>query len=191
MARQTIVSESTLNACDRELFTYDVVQAGWEQEQNGFTANAEHMLMHLVKDGFRKDFSDQELVINSIAPDNLMYALRIARWAGSISPKKLVTPIYDFMSFDYNFSPNFDKDSNMAYAAHRAATDTLADLVHEESHASSAEAARPERINKALRCSRFLVASCEFHLEDFEFNLRESFVNRLSHLRERFSIPAL
>lgn len=170
---------------------YDVVQAGWEQEQNGFTPNAEHLLTHLVKDGFRKDFSDQELVLSSIAPDNLMYALRIARWAGSISPKKLVTPVYDFMSIDGNTSPNYGTDANRALASHRAATDTLADLIHDESHASTTEVAKSERINKALRCSRFLVASCEFHLEDFEFDLRESFENRLSHLRERFGIPTL
>lgn len=190
MTRQTTVSEATLNACNRELFTYDIVQAGWEQEPNGFTANAEHMLTHLAKDGFRKDFSDPELVPSSIAPDNLMYALRIARWAGSISPKKLITPIYDFMSIDGNISPNYDTDSNRALAAHRAATVTLADLIHDESHASTAEGARTGRINKALRCSRLLVASCEFHLEDFDFDLRETFVNRLSTLRDRFGIPA-
>ena len=59
------IKQTILNDCYGELFVYDVTQKGWEQEPFGFTANAQHLLTHLVKDGFSKDFNDPELASTS------------------------------------------------------------------------------------------------------------------------------
>ena len=74
-----MIAQSELDQIDQKLRYYDVVQGAWEQEANGFEANANHVLTHLAKDLATKDFSDTEIVRDAIAPDSLAYGLRLAR----------------------------------------------------------------------------------------------------------------
>jgi hypothetical protein len=75
-----MITASELESCAEKLRVYDVVQGGWEQEPNGFGANAGHVLTHLTKDLTNRNFSDSGIVRTALAPDSLQYALRLSRW---------------------------------------------------------------------------------------------------------------
>jgi hypothetical protein len=65
----------TIDRCAAKLWVYDVSDQAWEQEPNGFEVNASHVLTHLSKALWSKDFSDSNVVRTEIAPDSLQYAL--------------------------------------------------------------------------------------------------------------------
>src|SRR5690606_20534211 len=63
-----------------ELRVYDIDQNGWEHEDKGLEANANHTLKELVR-ARRKDMFEPSVVEGELAPDAVQYALRLVRWA--------------------------------------------------------------------------------------------------------------
>lgn len=164
---------SAIQRCYDSLYIYDVEQQGWEQEPNGIQANLAHTLTHLVKDAYRKDFLNSQLVQEAIAPDNLMYALRFVRW-GSLP---LLEVLKDSLS------------DRSAQDLHAEASDTIADLLHEEDHRSSREGAVAQRNNKLNKAASLLISSAQKQSAEYGFDLEKSFMERLRQLRIRFNIP--
>jgi len=76
-----MLAGDNLETCAAKLYTYDVAQGAWEQEPNGFKANANHVLTHLAKSLVAKNFGDAHTNKTEIAPDSVQYALRLARWS--------------------------------------------------------------------------------------------------------------
>lgn len=182
-----MINQAELERCNSKLFVYDVTQRGWEQEPNGFKANIQHTLTHLGKDVYQKDFTDPEKAQFAIAPDNLMYALRVARW-GNVLPKQIVSS---------DTSAKISTDRRLDYfnslpepvISQLAAIDAVADLIHEEDHIKSREKALGERFNKVLYASRLLLLGVNQQIEKFDFNIEDSFDYRLDFLRRKFNIP--
>lgn len=182
-----MINQNELERCNSKLFVYDVSQRGWEQEPNGFEANIRHTLTHLAKDAFRKNFGDASLVQDAIAPDNLMYALRIARW-GNVLPKQIVA---SDTSAQIATSKKLEYFNSLpeSLGTHLTAIDAVADLIHEEDHTSSNQEALANRFNKVLYASRLLIMSVNQQIEQFDFNIEDSLDSRLFELRTRFKIP--
>ncbi len=170
-----MISLQELQKCYDLLYIYDVEQKGWEQEPNSFTANAAHTLTHLVKDGHRKDFVNAELASKAIAPDNLMYALRFIRWGNLDSNEVLGLA-------------KKQESSNPKWL-HAEAVSCLAELLHEEDHASAREQAISERVKKLAGLTALLVASADAHARECNVRLEHAFRDRLQGLRVRFNIP--
>jgi hypothetical protein len=173
-----LIQSSVLQQCYDSLYVYDVEQQGWEQEPNGAQANLAHTLTHLVKDAYRKDFNDPQLVREAIAPDSLMYALRFVRWGELLLPEVL-QGVLSVMA----------QDDRSARVIHAEASDAIADLIHEEDHASSREGALTERKAKLGKATTLLIASAQRQSDEYDFDLGQAFLHRLKQLRLRFNIP--
>ena len=169
---------SEIQKCYDLLYVYDVEQQGWEQEPNGIQANLSHTLTHLVKDAYRKDFLNSQLVQEAIAPDNLMYALRFVRW-GDLSLSDVLKG-----SLEENTRSN-----RSAWDIHAEAGDKIADLIHEEDHRSSREVAVTQRSRKLNKAALLLISSAQKQSAEYGFGLEKSFIRRLEQLRIRFNIP--
>ena len=173
-----LLTLSELQKCYDSLYVYDVEQQGWEQEPNGIQANLAHTLTHLVKDAYRKDFLSPQLVEEAIAPDNLMYALRLVRWGN--------LPLSDVLKDPVSKRTQGDES---AWDFHAQASDTIADLIHEEDHTSSREGAVAQSSGKLNKAASLLISSAQRQSTDYGFDLEKSFMERLGQLRIRFNIP--
>lgn len=181
-----MATQTELQACYDRLYTYDVTQGAWEQEPNGFEANAKHVLSHLVKDLITKDFNDPETVREEIAPDSLQYALRFARWA-DLSPTDIAYQERDKKIVDSTVT----KLGGVAthFAAFAEGAGTLARNLHDLDHASKRVEALEWRRPFMMVTSRMLMLSADLASETFDFDLVEAFDTRLAVLRVRFDIP--
>lgn len=182
-----MTNQTELESCNRSLFIYDVTQRGWEQEPNGFEANIRHTLTHLAKDAFRKDFNNPEMVQYAIAPDNLMYALRLSRWGGVLPKQILSSDSSALIAVDRKFE--YFSTLPESLVTQFAAVDAVADLIHEEDHTSSNQVAVKDRFNKVLHASRILLLGVNQQAEKYDFNIEDSLDHRLDELRKRFDIP--
>lgn len=169
-----------------KLHVYDVEQRGWEHEGLGLEVNARHVLTHLAKDIVNKDFDDEELVKEAIAPDLAQYALRLCRWSDSHPYGLLETENYDKEAYDpTSFTKYYEKDKTGILRA----IGGLASVLHDIDHAKSSSDAREALPSKAVKSAKFLFDAASFQAATMDFDLSESFDLRLSQLRQRFKIP--
>lgn len=178
-----------LNEMSKELFVYDVVQHGWEQEPNGYEANAKHVLSHLAKNLF-KDFNSRKVVAGEIAPDSVMYALRLARW-------NRVEPVIgvDQLIVDKSHADAAEEAATdflgipLHQVSYMAATAALARHVHGYDHARDRESAIRVQPQFVQEVGGLLLYSANLQAGQMHFDLSQTFVNRLGHLRNIFGIP--
>lgn len=182
------IAPHRLEAAAEKLRVYDVDQGAWELEADGYRANAGHVLTHLSKDMAVKHFSNKRTVQEEIAPDSLQYALRLARWtekeAGALMPTQT-----DIESLDREARLGNFRKLPLRQVAFLNAIAVLGISLHDEDHASSREKAAKDRDRSAAEAGRLLVYGAMLQAEEFEFDLFETFDNRLITLRERFGIP--
>jgi hypothetical protein len=173
----------------QELFIYDVIQHGWEQEPKGYEANAKHVLSHLSKNLF-KGFQNPEEVAAEIAPDSVMYALRLARW-------NCVEPIIgmDKLVVDNSHIGVVEKaaadflDLPPHQVGYLAATVALARHVHGYDHDRMHESAIREQPQVVQEVGGLLLYSANLQADEMNFDLPQAFANRLGYLRDIFGIP--
>lgn len=177
-----MIGQRSLEACNAELFQYDVVDRGWEQEQNGYTADDESTPTHLGK-----DFTDAELAEIAIAPDNLKYALRLNRWGG-ITVRQTMASFTDAEMVLVR-TQRTSMGHSAAFHAHRAAMDLVAEVLRNAIHKKDEEYARQNRFNTTMRASRLLIYAASAQADEFGFDLTEAFSKRLVYLRDRFGMP--
>lgn len=168
------------------LWVYDVVQEGWEHEDKGLDINMRHVGLHLSDVIDRKDFMNEGVIANEIAPDSLQYALRLSRWGNlaiaAIAPDDDIrreveergctigTSLDDFISITR---------ANAVIARNR----------HDVDHASTKEKGLNGERSAMQYAAKLLVHSANLQADFFEFDIMESFTMRLASLRERFNIP--
>src|SRR3989344_8062446 len=175
-----------LETCAEKLKFYDVNQHGWEQEPNGFKANAEHVLTHLDQDVIRKDFYDPEVVLSAIAPDSLQYSFRLMRW----TRQPLHTLEYrDSTNEHIKESADRLRIPNLARVARMASAGNLASHLHNLGHNNERQSARATRKESMSRVAAMLITSAELQAEQYDFDPIEAFNTRLSFLRQRYGIP--
>ncbi|MEK7603129.1 MAG: hypothetical protein AAB459_02720 [Patescibacteria group bacterium] len=185
--RLTVIN---LEACAEKLRVYDVDQKGWEQEPNGFVANARHVLAHLVKDLATKDFTDEVLVRTAIAPDSVQYSLRLLRW-GRVDVKRLANIANGPLLADSYITARHVNTSKKMIPFNRVlrATGYLAQNLHDLDHEQEKGVAEEQRQDAVLRAAGLLAISALSQAGAFNFDLVEAFDTRLASLRERFGIP--
>lgn len=185
-----MITGPEINSLAGKLKIYDVMQGGWEQEDRSFIANATHVLTHLSKDIVDKDFGDPSLVESAIAPDALMYAIRLGRWTRQEADVLLPT-VETYARVD----ELADRLSLSSLPTNRLsfmeATATVARHLHDTGHSNSRELVKEERESMAQSAGGFLVQCANLQAEQYDINLVEAFDARLSSLRERFGIPEL
>jgi hypothetical protein len=168
---------------DKELYAYDVAQGGWQHGLSG----AHHILTHLVKDSFNKSFIDQEVVQREIAPDSVMYGLRLARW-GSVSMEGLIEAQEKAMRMLGSLSVQ-NAMLPKSRLAHQAAIHALAELLHDNDHQN--DSSHTPEVTKITGVSGLLFHSAFLQAENSSFDLGEAFRERLVSLKERCGIPQL
>jgi hypothetical protein len=182
-----MISSDNLEVLAHKLHVYDIDQGAWEQEGNGFEANARHVLTHLAKDVVTKDFSDEDLVRGAIAPDSIQYALRLSRWAGVETDE-----ILELTQKEEDIRDTAEdglRDLPWGYASFAGAVGVLAGNLHDLDHASARDGA-VRGTHKAMRsASRLLLNSASIQSYQYGFSITEAFDNRIAVLRRRFSIP--
>jgi len=171
----------------QKLDYYDVVQHGWEQEHNGFEANAKHVLAHLTKDLMSKNYVQEHQVRTEIAPDLLQHGLRLQRWAG-IEPGALPVEWRDSRANTDKIKHHLGGLSTQV-AILLEANAVLANNMHALDHQKDRPAAEASRYESIGRASGLLICSAEFQAELFNFDLCQAFDDRLAALRKRFKIP--
>jgi len=183
------LTKGQLSKMTMELWLYDDVQHGWEQNPNGFEANAKHTLFHLTKN-LVKDFADEQTLAEEIAPDSAMYALRLTRW-NAIQPFVLATELSiedTHVSVAETVAQRFS-GIPLHQASYIAATSAVARHVHGYDHRDEYEetvAAQPELAKEA---GGLLLYSAQLQAQQVGFDLEEAVYGRLSALRELFGIP--
>ena len=182
------LQEAQMTTLSYELWLYDNAQHGWEQEPNGFEANAKHTLVHLSKN-LVKDFSDETILAKEIAPDSVFYALRLARW-NSVLP--LVTAgqleVEDTHLATTQATAERLPGLSLHQAGYIAATAALARHVHGYDHAKDLEntvAAQPPAVREV---GGLLLYSAQLQAEQADFDLESACNNRLVRLRNLFGI---
>ncbi|MDB5163608.1 MAG: hypothetical protein JWS12_225 [Candidatus Saccharibacteria bacterium] len=180
-------TSAQLEICNQQLNTFDVVQGAWEQESNGFEANAHHVLTHLVRTLVGKDFNNADIVRSDIAPDSVQYALRLGRWIG-LAPADL--PFKDEVAPRVMIRGVATRLGSLPWptAAFAEATRNLAHNLHEFGHASTNEQARLDRKEHIGACAGMLLISADFQSNQYDFDLAQAFTERLDYLRNRFGI---
>ncbi len=183
---QGMLSAQNLEQLSQELYVYDVVQGAWEQEPNGFEANAAHVLTHLAKDLSLKDFNNPDESRTAIAPDSLQYAFRLARWGG-VEPAELTEKRGAAWFQASKAAAKIGIPTEHA-GAHILAMSVIAINLHDLGHASArAEAIEARRIDMRF-AGRLLVESADLQAKAYEFDLVDAFRTRLTSLRRRFGI---
>lgn len=181
------ISYESLEQSASKLWVYDVLQQAWEQEPNGFEANAHHVLTHLTRTLWNKDFKDEVTVKTEIAPDSLQFALRLIRW-GELPPHRLFA-----MNDPFGVIERATEQKNLDVPVHQVAflqgTAILAEHLHALGHSSEREEAIKTRQSSVIGSGAVLMASAQYQAEEFGFDLIEAFDDRLAALRERFNIP--
>ena len=184
-----MINVAELEELAEKLRVYDVVQGAWEQEPNGFEANAGHVLTHLAKDIVGKNFNDPELVRTAIAPDSLQYGLRLARWSGipvaglvSVTMEEEHTRSGVERSMDYRKLP-------WGFASFAGGMQTLAQHLHEVGHKSTRDEAVYHTQASMRSASRLLINSASIQAHQLGFSFTGAFDDRLAFLRNRFGIP--
>lgn len=175
-----------LEVCAKKLHVYDVEQGAWEQEPNGFEANAGHVLKHLRRDIIGKDFKDAAVVRTALVPDALQYALRLGRWSGVVPEDMFPLPVGEMLarSVDARHGAVI-----LQAAKYAAGTRVLADNLHDLEHAATREVAIKRRKDAMRSAGGMLLHYVEAQVVEFRMNPVETFDARLAHLRERFGIP--
>lgn len=176
-----------LESMAHKLEVYDVRQGAWEQEPNGYEANAKHVLTHLAKDLALKDFNDPQVVEKEIAPDMAQYAFRLVRW-GNVGPHMVLdhTQLRSSQLVDLARRYQGLPEHQVATIAGMSA---LAKNLHDWDHASTRLEAQTDLRLKSALPARYLFMSAVAASEKYEFDLSETFDNRLNSLRERFGVP--
>lgn len=176
-----------LEVAAEKLKVYDVDQAAWEQEPNGFKANVTHALCHLAKDITGKNFEDCETIQSAIAPDSLQYALRFARWTGQTS--RVVLPTRDQVNIVNLLARNNGFGAMpLPQVAFVEAAATIARNLHDQDHATTKTEADYDILHSARRAGRLLVYGACLQADEHGFDLPEAFDERLTNLRTRFGI---
>lgn len=184
-----MLKQEQLQDMSDKLYVYDVEQGAWEQEPNGFEANAKHVLTYLTKDLILKNFSDREVLQQQIAPDLLQYALRLGRWANQgitelLPDSQTYTRIIQIRNLNHNYAT-----MHTGHVSTLAAVGTMAANLHDHDHTSLREKAIIAQPEMARQAARFLVNAATRQAVNYSFDIDQAFDDRLTCLRERFGIP--
>ena len=182
-----MISAANLEFLDQKLRVYDVDQGAWEQEPNGFAANARHVLTHLTKDMVGKDFSDVDLVRESIAPDSVQYALRLSRW--SLVKGAYLAEVTDTEESVRSIAEKGLENLPWGFASFAGAVCLLAQNLHDMDHKKTRDRASKDTHDTMRSVSRLLIDSASIQSNQYGFSLVKAFDARLSVLRNRFNIP--
>jgi hypothetical protein len=184
-----MINTASLEVLAERLRVYDVDQAAWEQEPNGFEANASHVLTHLAKDLVGKNFADANLVRTAIAPDSVQYGLRLARWSGiPVADLVRVTGVEEDIRNEVEESFDFRK-LPWGFASFAGGMRTLAIHLHDIDHQSERDDAMRYMHTSMRSASRLLINSASIQAHQLDFSLTNAFNDRLAFLRNRFGIP--
>lgn len=181
-----MLTVAEIQGCNRRLRAYDVDQRGWEQEPNGFTANTSHILTHMVMTLASKDFTDPVVVRTDIAPDSVMHALRLLRWA-NLGPLDAIHET-TLIGEANNLAKRFGR-VGLSTALFIEANGILATHIQDLGHQSTRERAVDNTKTAISKVSGRLINSAQRQAKSHGFNLVEAFDARLVQLRERFGIP--
>lgn len=184
-----MITADELRDASEKLRVYDVEQRAWEQEPNGFVANASHVLTHLTKDLLGKNFDDKDLVRTAIAPDSLQYGLRLARWSGiHVADLVSMTMVEEEIRSQVEESLNYSK-LPWGFASFAGGVRVLSMHLHDLGHIKEKDRALLARQDAMRSASRLLIDSASIQAHQSGFPLSKAFDNRLASLRERFGIP--
>jgi hypothetical protein len=181
-----MLAKYELESLSDKMHVYDVDQGGWEQEANSIQANARHVLFHLTKDLVYKDFLDPVIVQTAIAPDSVQYALRLGRWVG-LNPERLHVSRSEILIAE-ELDPGSDQ-SPLHLTAFKEAVGILAGNLHDLDHKKTQADALRHQPDLFRQAGRMLIYSASIQSAEYDFNLVETFDDRLSGLRRRFNIP--
>lgn len=177
------------------LRVYDVDQNGWEGDPEGHgprtpEANLIHVGFHLADVIERKDFSDRDTVKNEIAPDAVQYGLRIVRWSKlDVEDAVPVLAQREVYKTAETLKLSTFSESYFALASFVRASGVLARQLHGEDHASSREEAIAKRRSSLTDVAALLIQCAVVQSNRQNFDIEESFEDRLTVLRQRFGIP--
>jgi hypothetical protein len=184
-----MITTANLEVLAEKLRVYDVDQQAWEQEPNGFEANAGHVLTHLVNNLVGKNFENEDLVRSAIAPDSLQYGLRLARWSGiHVADLVSVTMTEEHMRSQVEESLGYRK-LPWGFASFAGGMHALSMHLHNMGHAREKDGAVHTRQAAMRSASRLLINSASVQAHQLDFSLIKAFDDRLSSLRARFGIP--
>jgi hypothetical protein len=176
-----------LESAAERLRVYDVDQAAWENEGQGYEINAKHVLLHLAKDMATKSFSDAETVETAIAPDSMQYAIRLVRWTGQDT--RMTLPGKEQAGIVRSTSTRFNGRLPNHRIAVIEAISSLAGYLHDCDHESQRQRVEQDKLFVARRAARLLIYSADLQANKYKFSLIDAFDARISSLRERFGIP--
>jgi hypothetical protein len=185
-----MISFENVEAMNAELYDYDVVQHGWEHENNGLEFNLKHTLSELVR-AERKDFYDPTVIKEELAPDAFQYGLRIARWTRFNLDLCLPTQAITEKIYQVSNLQRIDP----RVGAYSTAELLLADFDHKLDHdiskpgqASEREQAYQSRFDVLPRVSQALFYFAMRNAEGYCFNPITAFNDRLDNLRVRHNV---
>ncbi len=182
-----MISPANLDTMSEQLRVYDVDLQGWEHQSKGFGVNVRHVFTHLTKDLVGKDFSDEDLVRGAIAPDSIVYALRLSRWTNidtdyvaKVTSKE--EAIMDMAEMGLENLP-------WGFASFAGAVGLLATNLHDQDHEKTHQGAMLGAHNTMKSASRLLIHSAAIQSHQYGLSIMEAFDSRLTVLHDRFGIP--
>lgn len=184
---KSFLNKSEFATLSEKLTYYDVDQRGWEGESSGFEANAHHVLTHLVKDLANKDYCSAKVQEEELAPDALMYGIRLRRWVAiptdeeflDLGPENQAGSIVHRLGGELILSAAFTIEAAGVLSTH----------LHDIDHAKTHEEAKANRYKKIGRTADLLILSSQVAAFEHGFDIRQAFEDRLSVIRRRSNIP--
>jgi len=190
-----VIEVDALTRMADSLRVYDVDQDGWEGDPEGSNpksveSNLTHVGKHLAGVLAFKEFANSDVVQKEIVPDFMQYGLRIARWGGVVLNDLVELPnlyIKQARQINYRISEEFMKRPVLSLMLANGIL--LGKQMHDEDHESVRQEAQSLRSGRLKDVAKLLIQCAVVQSNRQNFDIEESFEDRLTVLRQRFGIP--
>ncbi len=172
-----MIDVERLGEAAERLKAFDADERGWYTEPNGFVLNASHLLVYMQEDITEQDFTHPLDCERRLAPDAVIFALRLGRWTGQAG--SMLTPTPDTALVSHSLAKRFPALPRHQLAFVEA-TRTLRDHVYERRHPLTFDASIHDETSSARRAARLLMHSADLQAEEYGFYLSWAFDERLT-----------
>ncbi|MDQ3159122.1 MAG: hypothetical protein M3P98_03255 [bacterium] len=180
------ITGEAINEMYLELHQYDVVENLWAFNDAGLLGNMTHVVHHLTKGDLKKDFNDPNVMQTEVVPDDIQYALRMARWC-SFFPEEVKPPADSKITIDAGILKHNVKAPTISMAHRWTARSLLATIAHDSEHSilTGGNMIRDPGTEKDIAKHLFRAATLD--AKTYEFDPIEAFYTRLAYLRRIYS----
>jgi len=183
-----VIDTARLGEAADRLQAFDVDESGWLTEPSSLAIKVAHTLTHLEEDLAEQDFNNPFDAEWCLAPDAVMFAIRLGRWTGQVegqlaegySTINVLLPTPEQASIVSSLSRDLPPILPQQVAFAEAATTLKNHLRERDSN---------DELASARRAARLLLYSADLQAEEHDFFLFRAFDARLASLRSGLEVP--